>query len=79
MKWEKLARAFVHPLRVKILEEIEASESPLSATNLLSISDASLGVTSYHVKELAKAGLIEFSHSTPRRGALEKFYRAVPK
>jgi len=79
VNWEKLSRAFVHPLRIRILEAIEASEVPLSATNLLSLSDASLGVTSYHVNALAKVGVIEFSHGKQRRGALEKFYRAVSK
>jgi hypothetical protein len=35
---------------------------------------ASLSNVSYHVRQLAKAGLIELVATRPRRGALEHYY-----
>lgn len=38
-----------------------------------------LGNVSYHVRILARLGLIELVRETPRRGAVEHHYRAVPR
>lgn len=38
-----------------------------------------LGNVSYHVRILARLGLIELVRETPRRGAVEHHYRSVPR
>jgi predicted transcriptional regulator len=38
-----------------------------------------LGNVSYHVRILARLGLIELVRETPRRGAVEHHYRATPR
>jgi hypothetical protein len=38
--------------------------------------DASLGLVSYHVRMLARFGLVKLVETRPRRGALEHYYRA---
>src|SRR6202034_1642304 len=38
--------------------------------------DASLGVVSYHVRQLARLGLAKLERTRPRRGALEHYYSA---
>jgi DNA-binding transcriptional ArsR family regulator len=39
--------------------------------------DAPLGNVSYHVRFLARVGMIELAATKPRRGAIEHYYRAV--
>jgi DNA-binding transcriptional ArsR family regulator len=71
----KLARVMAHPLRMRalaILDERVASPSEMARE-----LDAPLGVMSYHVRQLERAGLIELVSTTPRRGALEHHFRAV--
>ena len=70
----QLAKALAHPLRMAalaILEERTASPSEI-ATEL----DASLGQVSYHVRTLARYGLVKLVETRPKRGALEHYYRA---
>jgi DNA-binding transcriptional ArsR family regulator len=69
-----LAKALAHPLRIAalaVLEERTASPSEI-ATEL----GASLGQVSYHVRTLARYGLVKLVETRPRRGALEHYYRA---
>jgi hypothetical protein len=40
------------------------------------LSGSRLGNVRYHVTTLRELGLIEQVHTTPRRGALEHYYRA---
>jgi len=71
----KLARVMAHPLRVRalaILDERVASPSELARE-----LEAPLGVMSYHVRQLERAGLIELVSTTPRRGAIEHHFKAV--
>lgn len=74
--WERLARATAHPLRVSILEILGLDGgrtlSPIELSRELQIP---LSNTNYHVRELAKAGLIELAGQRPVRGATEHFYR----
>lgn len=72
--WERLARAETHPLRIKLLQAIDKASKPCSPVKLSKAFDAPLGTVSYHVKELAKAGLIEVVEEVPRRGAMEHLY-----
>ena len=54
-----------------ILEQRVASPSEIAGE-----LDASLGVVSYHVRRLEALGLIKLVRKTPRRGAVEHYYRA---
>jgi DNA-binding transcriptional ArsR family regulator len=73
----RLIKVLAHPLRVRILAILEqrvASPSEISRE-----LDASLGVVSYHVRRLEALGLIKLVRKTPRRGAVEHYYRADAK
>jgi DNA-binding transcriptional ArsR family regulator len=70
----QLAKALAHPLRVAILAELE--ERTASPSDLATDLDASLGLVSYHVRTLARLGLVKLVETRPRRGALEHYYRA---
>ncbi len=72
-----LAKALAHPLRTRILAALEdriASPSELAAE-----LDVSLGVMSYHVRRLEALGLVKLVKRTPRRGAVEHYYKATAR
>jgi len=74
---QRLVRALGHPLRVKILEVVQLrNASPSELTELLS---APLGNVAYHVRVLEKCGCIEQVRTEQRRGAVEHYFRAVPR
>jgi len=50
-------RALAHPLRIRMLELLRAG--PATATMLANEAGESTGATSYHLRELAKAGFVE--------------------
>lgn len=69
-----LYRALAHPLRGRILAAVGAgTTSPVELARELG---EPLGVVSYHVRVLAKTGLLEPAGTSPRRGALQHHYRA---
>ena len=71
----RLVKALAHPLRVQILRVLEnRTASPNEIANEIG---APLTNVSYHVRALARVGLIEMSDTAPRRGAVEHYYRAV--
>lgn len=70
----QLAKALAHPLRVAILGVLE--ERTASPSELAADLDASLGVVSYHVRTLARLGLVNLVDTRQRRGAIEHYYRA---
>ena len=70
----QLAKALAHPLRVAILAVLE--ERTASPSQLAAELDAQLGLVSYHVRELARFGLVKLVETRPRRGAIEHYYRA---
>jgi DNA-binding transcriptional ArsR family regulator len=70
----QLAKALAHPLRVAILTALE--DRTASPSDLAVELDASLGLVSYHVRTLARLGLVKLVDTRPRRGALEHYYRA---
>ncbi|MBS1861851.1 MAG: helix-turn-helix transcriptional regulator [Actinobacteria bacterium] len=73
--WEDLARSFVHPLRISILEVLGLDGGRILSPNDLSQElQVSLGTVNYHVTELAKATLIVLADEKPVRGAVEHFY-----
>jgi len=71
-------RALAHPLRVRILE-LATHREEVSPVDLAEELAEPLGVVSYHVRQLAAAGLLELAARSFRRGAVKHHYRAVPQ
>lgn len=74
---QELIKALSHPMRVRILEELQdrvASPSELSRE-----MDEGIGVIAYHANTLVKCRCLELVHTVPRRGAVEHFFRATPR
>ena len=69
-----IAKALTHPLRISILGILE--ERTASPSEIAEELDAPLGVVSYHVRQLALAGLAKLERTRQRRGALEHYYSA---
>jgi DNA-binding transcriptional ArsR family regulator len=68
-------RALGHPMRTRILGMLD--ERVASPRQLADELEAPLQNVSYHVRELAKLGLIKLVRETQRRGAIEHHYTAV--
>jgi predicted transcriptional regulator len=69
-----VAKAFAHPLRVRILGILNEK---VASPNLLSQElGQSLNLVAYHVRVLEKYNCIELVDTKQRRGATEHFYRA---
>jgi DNA-binding transcriptional ArsR family regulator len=60
----QVMRALAHPARLTIMEELQAGRTG-TATELAQICGLSPSATSYHLRALAKAGLVE---EAPSRG-----------
>jgi DNA-binding transcriptional ArsR family regulator len=71
----RLIKALAHPMRTRILGLLDGRVA--SPRQLSGELDAPLQNVSYHVRELAKLGLIELVRTTQRRGAIEHHYTAV--
>lgn len=71
----RLVKGLAHPLRIHILRVLQ--DRVASPSEIAAELDAPLGNVSYHVRFLARMGLIELSSTEPRRGAVEHYYRAV--
>jgi len=69
--------ALGHPLRARILGALDEHEA--SPKELALRFDEKLGNVSYHVRILARLGLIVLVRETPRRGAVEHHYVSVPR
>lgn len=70
----QIAKALAHPLRVAILGVLE--DRTASPNEIARELNASLGLVSYHVRMLARFGLVKLVDTQPRRGAVEHYYRA---
>jgi DNA-binding transcriptional ArsR family regulator len=68
--------ALAHPARRAALKAI--ATAPASPEAIARDADISLGVVAYHVRALAKAGLIELDHEDRVRGAVRHVYRLAP-
>lgn len=66
--------ALSHPVRVRILK-LGLQVETISASELAQALDAPLGVVSYHVRMLHRAGLLEPAGSTPMGGSVRHSYR----
>ena len=72
---ERLAKAFSHRLRLRILERLN-EHGVASPSELAGALGEPLGNLSYHVRILRELECVELVRTEPRRGALEHFYRA---
>ncbi|MEV4540505.1 metalloregulator ArsR/SmtB family transcription factor [Micromonospora echinaurantiaca] len=71
----RVMRALAHPARLAITEHLSGLEGGATATECAEIVGLSPSATSYHLRELAKAGLVE---QAPSRGdARERVWRTV--
>ncbi|MEV6366431.1 metalloregulator ArsR/SmtB family transcription factor [Micromonospora musae] len=71
----QVMRALAHPARLTIMEHLSALPEGATATECAEVVGLSPSATSYHLRELAKAGLVE---PAPSRGdARERIWRAV--
>jgi DNA-binding transcriptional ArsR family regulator len=67
-----------HPARDQILDVMRSYGQPISPTQLARITGGTLGSTSYHVRTLVSAGVVELADEGRVRGAVEHFYALVP-
>lgn len=75
----RLARAMGHPRRVAIVECLNAN-GPMAPSELAEWLDADLSNLSYHVRVLAKTGLVEEAGQEPGiRGRPKTTYRATAR
>lgn len=72
-----LVRALSHPLRVQILQVLNEREA--SPNELVDLLGFPLGNIAYHTRVLEKCGCVELVRTAQRRGAVEHYFRAVPR
>jgi DNA-binding transcriptional ArsR family regulator len=70
---ERALRLMAHPLRMRLLGILRV-KGPATASQLASRIDESSGVTSYHLRKLAEAGVVE--EDTERGTRKERWWRA---
>lgn len=81
---ETVCAALKHPMRVRILEALDAGprspsqfvEEGLVPSDRFSSYQQALSLVSYHFRQLEKEGCVEITESIPRRGAVEHVYRS---
>ena len=76
-EWAALVPVVFHPLKVAIIEALVWIGVPMSATDLDKALDNrfGLGNVSYHLRELAKAGVVKQARTRRVRGAVERYFR----
>lgn len=72
---QAMARALAHPLRRGVLTVLR--DRTASPRELAAEMDVPLPKLSYHVRQLAAAGLLRLVSERPRRGVTEHFYTAA--
>jgi DNA-binding transcriptional regulator GbsR (MarR family) len=72
-----LIKALAHPSRVHALHIL--NQRAASPTELAPEVGTSVSRMAYHIRELEKFGCVELVRTTPRRGAIEHFYRALER
>lgn len=71
----QVMRALAHPARLAIMEELGTSGGALTATEAAEVAGLSPSATSYHLRALARYGLVE---EAPSRGdARERVWRST--
>ena len=72
----RVLRALAHPARSRILDELHAS-GPLRATDVARLLDVPANQASFHLRQLAKYGLIEPAPELAKDGR-DRVWRTVP-
>ncbi|SEG82654.1 Helix-turn-helix domain-containing protein [Nonomuraea solani] len=72
---ENALKSFAHPLRLRIYELLD-EHGPSTATRLAALLGQNTGATSYHLRELARHGMIEVAPEMGR--GKEKYWRITP-
>ena len=71
----RVMRAMAHPARLEIMEHLSSTAAAVTATEMAGVVGLSPSATSYHLRELAKYGLVE---QAPSRGdARERVWRST--
>jgi DNA-binding transcriptional ArsR family regulator len=71
----KVMRALAHPARIAIIEHLSSTGAVVTATECAGLVGLSPSATSYHLRELAKNGLVE---QAPSRGdGRERVWRST--
>jgi DNA-binding transcriptional ArsR family regulator len=71
----RVLRALAHPARLEIMEHLSATDASVTATECAEIVGLSPSATSYHLRELAKVGMVE---QAPSRGdGRERVWRSA--
>ncbi|SDT72703.1 helix-turn-helix domain-containing protein [Actinoplanes derwentensis] len=68
-------RALAHPARIEIIDHLTATGESVTATECAELVGLSPSATSYHLRELAKYGLVE--HAPGRGDGRERRWQAV--
>jgi DNA-binding transcriptional ArsR family regulator len=74
---ERRATLVPHPARDQIVDVMRSYGQPISPTQVARITGRSLGSTSYHMRMLVSAGVVELNDEGRVRGAVEHFYALV--
>jgi DNA-binding transcriptional ArsR family regulator len=72
----KILRAIAHPARSRILDELHAS-GPLRAADVARLLDVPANQASFHLRQLAKYGLVEPAPELAKDGR-DRVWRTVP-
>ncbi|WP_203794320.1 ArsR/SmtB family transcription factor [Actinoplanes couchii] len=67
-------QVLAHPLRVRLLGHLRAG-GPATATSLAEVLETNSGATSYHLRQLAEAGLV--AEEDRAGGGRQRWWRAV--
>nr|MDT0661326.1 helix-turn-helix domain-containing protein [Micromonospora sp. DSM 115978] len=71
----QVMRALAHPARLAILDHLSSTEEAVTATGCAEVVGLSPSATSYHLRALARAGMVE---EAPSRGdARERLWRSA--
>ena len=71
----RVMRALAHPARLAIMEHLSSTGESVTATSCAEVAGLSPSATSYHLRALAKAGMVE---EAPSRGdGRERLWQAV--
>ncbi|WP_410810324.1 ArsR/SmtB family transcription factor [Micromonospora sp. 067-2] len=71
----QVMRALAHPARIAIMEYLSSREGGATATDCAEIVQLSPSATSYHLRALAKFGLVQ--HAPSRGDARERLWQTV--
>jgi DNA-binding transcriptional ArsR family regulator len=74
---QRVIKALAHPVRARALAIL--NERVASPNEIAKELEQSVGHVSYHINVLKKCECIELVDTTPRRGAVEHYYRATSR